>query len=332
MADLKTRLPALYHDLLPAWANETYPDERFATCHDCVQAQTPASPLFATKCCAYYPSLPNYLAGGVLADTTAAGATGGDRLRAVIGRGAGVTPLGVQEPASYTALSATLKQGEQVRSQEDAHALLCPYYDGGACSIWAYREHLCSTYFCRSVGGEKGRAFWALFNEYLRRVERALAAYAWTRVAGLPAGAPPGADDAGPDWGDWRGREVEAYVACFREVSALDAAGAARLLDTDGRHLEERLRDALADFRRHALPVRVRLASGLESADACDGHVRLSADGAAVEAPAVAAHFLRLLDGRHTSDGVVRQAARVHLDVTQLMVDAVEAGVLRLDD
>ncbi|MGE0043157.1 MAG: hypothetical protein AB7V01_18425 [Vicinamibacterales bacterium] len=332
MAVLKTRLPALYHHLLPALADETYPDERFATCDDCIQAQTPTSALSGSKCCTYYPSLPNYLAGGVLADTSAAGATGRARLRAVIARGAGVTPLGVQEPASYAALSATLKQGEQVRSQDDALALLCPYYDNGACSIWNYREHLCSTFFCHSVGGEKGRAFWGLLNEYLRRVERALAAHAWSRVAGWRAPEPPGAGDAEPGWGDWRGRESEAYIRCHQEVSALDAARAAALLDASTGQLEARLREALAGFRQHALPERLRLVSGLDSARAVDGRVRLSAGGAGVEVPHVAVHFLRLLDGRHTPGGVVRQAARVHLDVTQVMVDAVEAGLLRPGD
>src|SRR5579872_4275459 len=67
-------LPALFAPWLRAVAGGTIAGETKATCDHCAMLPTAESvpgPAFfhpATKCCAYQPSLPNFLAGAILSD------------------------------------------------------------------------------------------------------------------------------------------------------------------------------------------------------------------------------------------------------------------------
>lgn len=50
----------------------------------------------------------------------------------------------------------------------------CPYLDYVYCAIWKYRENLCVTYFCSSIGGVTVQTFLGEINKYLKMSETSL--------------------------------------------------------------------------------------------------------------------------------------------------------------
>src|SRR5690606_27773427 len=133
-----------------------------------------------------------------------------------------------------------------LRPKELNERQLCPYYSNGLCSIWPYRENLCSTYFCSSVGGKAGKKFWDMVNQYIKLTETTLAQYAL-----LQTGWPPEEiktnyvtttdfdfeDEEGhiddekyqKIWGKWAGREKEFFISCYEVVRDLDVETFRRL-------------------------------------------------------------------------------------------------------
>lgn len=341
MPALKTRLPSLYHDRLPEVIDEAYPDERFATCESCVNCQSSTSPYLTTKCCTYYPSLPNYLVGGVLNQPT--NDEGRERVRAIISSRVGVSPYGLLRPASRRSLPST----RPVPSRADAEAMLCPYYDAGRCSIWAHREHLCSAFFCYSVGGGPGRAFWDALDQYLSLVEHELSLHALLTVGWpieqlrltnpLPDWRPAKTPDEDRQrrevWRDWIDREADLYIECHRVVAATDRRTIESLLGWKGRHLETRLRELLDEFRKAVVPERLEFTAkpGFTTEDG--DHVRVGVgvgvDSSLVRVPRVAAAFLSHFDGVRGTTEVVRLAASVSVDMTRHLDALRAAGVLR---
>jgi hypothetical protein len=118
--------------------------ERYATCSACAMAKEPDArgevPPGAfnadTKCCTFTPTLPNFLVGAALADSTLSPFGRRSLLDRIAAR-RGVSPFGLLgEPAV------------DPRGFGRDPALLCPHYDGGVCGIWPHREAVCTTYYC----------------------------------------------------------------------------------------------------------------------------------------------------------------------------------------
>ena len=73
-------LPPLYAGLLPAVFRRRIPEESLADCTRCPMCRRPGEPRAPrgnyfrpdARCCTFYPSLPNYLAGALLEDRSAA--------------------------------------------------------------------------------------------------------------------------------------------------------------------------------------------------------------------------------------------------------------------
>lgn len=287
--------PPVYERLLPRFFTEPIPAEAKADCGNCPMCaeSTPPAQRFRadTKCCTYYPKLPNYLIGGLLEDGDEALAEGQRRVREKIARRVGVSPQWLRAPAKYDLL---YKHSRDTFGR--AGSLRCPYYveDGGACSIWRYRESVCATYFCRYVAGADGHAFWMSYKRYLSLCEIQLSRYAllqlypeWVlRHGEHPPSAPP-VDAAAlderdgdelehlDDWGDWHGREEELYRQCHRVVAELNADDVARLLGLDGvvhRVMIERQRSAA---QSPTFPNRPRLNPQLTVRHLADGMVGL---------------------------------------------------------
>lgn len=204
-----------------------------------------------TKCCTFFPTLPNYLVGAILADTGEELAEGRKRLRERIGNRIGVTPLFMLAPTKYNLLYAASRGRAFGRSK----MLLCPYYDGegsGRCTVWRYREAVCSTYFCKHTHGKPGWQLWQAMKGYLSHVERSLArASAMSIDANVKQPTREAhelsleeLEDRGPSeteyagfWGKWVGREEEFYVACYKRALAMSTEDFARNIDDspDGR-------------------------------------------------------------------------------------------------
>src|SRR3954447_17812429 len=106
-------LPVLYADLFPDFFRKEIPAETKATCTSCAMCPSSASGavesvdgvsrLFRpdTKCCTYYPKLPNYLVGALLSDTRDELGEGRRRVGEKLASRAGVTPQWARPTARY---------------------------------------------------------------------------------------------------------------------------------------------------------------------------------------------------------------------------------------
>ncbi len=242
--------PAFYQSLLPEIFFCPIPQESLATCGNCVMCSEQAfstpvdSELYNpnTKCCTYYPTLPNYLVGGLLADNESCHDEGRRRLLEIIRKRSGVSPLAVAMPPWYRLLYEN-NHGAFGRSER----LLCPFYLGesGLCSLWKFRNSICFSYFCRHQAGLTGFQFWNGVRDYMVEVESILACLALRKlgfkdldlnrnplgqkrsapVTGLSGKELDGSVDLDlyrRDWGRWEGNEEALFIETWRIVSHLN--------------------------------------------------------------------------------------------------------------
>jgi hypothetical protein len=295
MPAIADAFPALYRAMLgPALAREI-PAETKATCASCAMLEgapgavrpidgTPRFFRADTKCCTYHPRLPNYLVGAILSE---GGAEGRRRVEERISSGVGVTPAWLHPPATWSLLYDHAR-GAFGR----ARGLRCPYYDDGACSIWAHRDAVCATWYCKYVAGEDGRRLWTVAKELVSLVEIQLSRRALLEVhpealdgaAARPAATALSPDDIDgaprPDhartWGRWAGRERELYLRCHEVVRGISAAELDALLGLDGTILRRALARAADATCSSALPETLRLDPGATVQWLPDGSVALA--------------------------------------------------------
>lgn len=172
--------PSSYFDIWMATLPMS-PIEHGATCERCAMIPYDAEPRPETttfsfrsdvKCCTYMPSLPNFLAGGVIMEQRSLHAK--EVLASRIDFGSGVTPLYVER----TALFAHVYDAARSAFGRSA-SLRCPYFDdNGRCGIWAHRDSTCFTWFCKHGRGKLGWEYWDAVRTYFQHVEQSLAIHA----------------------------------------------------------------------------------------------------------------------------------------------------------
>ncbi len=253
---LRSQMPALYRSWLPELFDRPSIPEPRATCGDCAMCEhaagasgEPGAGFFRPdiKCCSYHPTLPNYLVGAALRDTSPEGEAGRARLRAKIAARVGVTMTWLASPRKYLVLYDAARESSFGRSD----ALLCPYFERatGGCTIWPFRESVCATFFCKHGSGATGQAFWGALKRYLANAEVALARYAASSIRGTPPPAelprmkltrddledrPPGQEAYGALWGEWVGREEAFYVECAKLLEEVGREELTRVVDEAG--------------------------------------------------------------------------------------------------
>lgn len=171
-------IPAPYQSLATEALGCELPEEKIATCGQCVMLPKAGSPERAgrtwfegsTKCCTYLPRLPNFVVGRILRDTDPELAPGRKSVSGRIAAREAVTPLGLGQTADFQQRYLPEKFGADT-------TLRCPHYlqEAGGCAIWRYREPVCATYFCIHERGERGDAFWAALRDFLTCADRAVA-------------------------------------------------------------------------------------------------------------------------------------------------------------
>ena len=114
-------------------------------CRACSQADSRVPKEFRfsreTKCCTYFPFLPNFTLGALLADEASAG-----RVQRALEKGR-ATPLGLFATPDFEARRIEKGEAGFGRSPD----LLCPMFEAGGCTIWNHRPGVCASYFCRSA-------------------------------------------------------------------------------------------------------------------------------------------------------------------------------------
>jgi len=244
------QLPPLYAPWITAALGGPIPEEQAATCGTCAMLAPAAAKPGASaegllhfdarsKCCTYVPTLPNYLVGRILRDPSPTMAAGRASVTARLAHAATTTPLGLDAPPAFTLLygaggAATFGRAVDLR---------CPHYltDSGGCGIWAHRQSVCATWFCKYDRGEVGQRFWAALRHLLDALERALVVHcvrtlepgvaalrltADRRLRPVPAvtaghlGA-DGEPDVTAVWGRYAGRQAEYFGACAELVEAM---------------------------------------------------------------------------------------------------------------
>jgi hypothetical protein len=240
-------LPAVYQKFFPAFFEEAIPVETLATCFDCAMCSKPGEPQMPgvsyfkpdSKCCTFMPKLPNYLVGALLSDTSPEMEEGRSRIRKRIDEKVGILPYGIYPSKKFAVLYKRAADKTFGKNQ----ILMCPYFvhESGNCSVWKYRETVCTTYYCKSIAGQEGKKFWASVNAYLTHAQDTLNLYAITilqldvnsiiehmknqnvevlEVSDLEESPLP-EEEYSKLWGEWAGREMEFYKRSFEIIESL---------------------------------------------------------------------------------------------------------------
>ncbi len=197
--------PAI-HALVPELDTLIWPEESAATCSECVMARPhPHREVFIAeaRCCTFFPRLVNFKVGRVLQ----VGGPGAEVVRRLLAHGSSVMALGLQPGPEWM---------EQYRSVGpdgfgQTLRLRCPYWVGGdlACGVWAERNHVCRTWFCKHEEGRRGQALWDGLRDVLGRADRLLA------DALVAQGTPPEESTDPALWEAW-------FLECAARVESLD--------------------------------------------------------------------------------------------------------------
>ncbi len=331
------QLPLLYQrwveELLPAGI----PREREATCLDCAMCSHHAPHLESgigfynrsTKCCTYFPDLPNFLAGRAAANDN----PGGAALRSIIEnendtRGT-ATMRAVQPNAKWATVYAHHHKDGFGRDPE----MLCPYAiekdseTGPLCGIWQQRNSVCSTWFCKHGRGTTGTRFWRAVQGLFGSLEWSLSWWAIAEVLERPdavvsVGEPRVNDlnritlrrDA---WEHWRGSRLDFYNACADRVESLSAMEAITIAGMDARLFHMELGTRFEELRSGHVPDRLHIAPyNILKQDDQRSTLQALTCTEPLQAPAVLLPLLRYFDGRPTDEVLeeIREETRIRLD------------------
>lgn len=261
-------MPGAWAHLLPEDAQWLrLPRERFAACGTCPPAAM-GELTSACRCCGYLPQMTNFALGLALQSDSA------DAVRGVIAAGHAL-PFGLlPSPRVFADAIATNAAGRFGMEPE----LACPFKhpETHQCGVYAYRNSICSTFFCAHDHGEAGEEVWDLLQGVAGTAESAVAQWAMgeqglparevceamdslaPRVAGWVGGESRWPDEAlDALWGDFRGREEAFFVACADAVVEARAelpAIASRWIQRDAAAYDQALKDALPPASQEAFP------------------------------------------------------------------------------
>jgi hypothetical protein len=329
-------LPQLYARWFDDLLCGDIPAETRATCHDCAMCesggdfQSPGSKFFnpQSKCCTYWPKLPNFLVGMILKDDDPAMRRGRATVESRLQAGLAVTPVGLGAPAKVRSLYAQIEPRAFGRMQ----SLLCPHYineDGGLCGIWKYRNSICSTWFCKYERGAAGRDFWENVKSLLLAIEYDLARWCAIKLeldetalalllippteAGQRLMLSPEDMDERVDptqqrrrWGNWYGREQEFYRACADLVKPLSWENVVSICGPETQVHARLTEQTYRRLTRSEIPARLRLGN-FTITEATPDFSRLYHPGLGMDVFQISSKVMRLLpyfDGRPVTESV----------------------------
>jgi len=205
------------------------PAERRATCMDCPNIQSDGfRPDY--RCCTYHPAVPNYALGFALETSL-----GRKPVEALIKNGYTLPEGSLHTPKEWIDYLADNKYEKFGKSEK----VLCHLLDKdtGYCTIYAFRNSVCSTFFCQHDHGKKGEYFWEQTQALVGQVEAVLCQWALEQ-AGFSVsnymntldGMSDQLDKVASPNGGWTaaarkelfgehfGKEIELYKACAKAI------------------------------------------------------------------------------------------------------------------
>ena len=235
------QLPTMYQSFLPDVFSKPIAIEAYADCSDCNMCQPNSivsdQRFFSskTKCCTFKPIVPNYLIGGIINDT----AIKSKITDFITNKSPKMMPLGYfpsqQELNEYASI---LPHNFGIDD-----TVMCELLDNGNCSIWKYRNSMCSTYFCHYFKGKFGKLFWEDVRDFLQHIECVLSEFCCyelgisnhylkshttnffinvesavnnerNKIKAIPF----------TDWGQWANKQHAFYTRCTKLVEKLTEA------------------------------------------------------------------------------------------------------------
>lgn len=271
-----------------------------------------------SKCCTYYPDIPNYLAGKILSDKTTSASKGRKKLSEEIRKGSNSSPAGISGGKLYDLLYNQSKHNGFGKSNR----LICPFFDEKikACSIWQGRSSVCSTYFCRYNQGKTGERFWLSIQFYLKEVEKHLSNYA---IYELDApfninydslkdenlmlseidGTKP--DNYSAIWGKWLDKEEEFYIRAYEIVSALDQKRFEQIIGINNELYINEIQQNLILINKPVLPERIVYNKTSNLLPLPDNKYLLSNPYGTFEISNELMNLLREFDGKKTTAKII---------------------------
>ena len=235
------QLPEVYQSFLPAIFGKNIAVESYADCSNCNMCQpndhVTDQRFFSskTKCCTFKPIVPNYLVGGLINDKSMNSKINGY----VESSHPKMQPLGYfpshQELALYSSILP-----DNFGIDETA---ACELLDNGNCSIWKYRNSMCSTYFCHYFKGSYGKLFWVDVRDFLQIIEELITHFIckelgissnylsdhttnfYTNVqSSLENEDPASSINQSTVWGKWTDKRFEFYTECYKIAQSFTEA------------------------------------------------------------------------------------------------------------
>jgi Fe-S-cluster containining protein len=243
------------------WLAERLPGEvieSLATCDNCAMVRpkglTRDPGPFKTnlKCCTYFPFIPNFGLGAILKDAKNESSRVGEIRLATAMKNGILLPLGLFPSPEHEQKIA--KAGDKGFGQRAD--LLCPFFDSisSGCSIWKNRPGVCATYFCKSIKGSDGLAFWKDLEDYLNFFEWTVANEALWRLGFTNDDlekceavmlTEPGEEREwmiASAWSEWQGREHQLFDLCLDKAKSISKDELEEILGEEGGEIEESLR------------------------------------------------------------------------------------------
>ncbi|NDE15801.1 hypothetical protein EBZ80_12810 [bacterium] len=164
-------VPGVWRYMLPvALTDMTFPQERRATCLNCPRARFEGwRPDY--RCCTYHPRVPNFLLGLALSHPASE-----KIVRRLVADGFIIPEGMLSSPSQWAHYLSDTGEDRFGRSER----VLCPFLEqkSGLCNLYAFRNSVCSTFFCLHDHGDKGDKFWSSLQTLAQQVEMAIGQWA----------------------------------------------------------------------------------------------------------------------------------------------------------
>lgn len=150
-----------------------FPDESRSTCEQCPKIASGYDPV--VKCCTYNPRIPNFLLGLALDDKMAS-----RHVSWVVDNSFG-TPEGLQQTTIQSQIS--YKEYSQNNFGMPGQAS-CNFQNkaNGNCEVYAFRNAVCSSFFCLPDFKNESSDFWTSFEAMATQIETALSQWCMAQL------------------------------------------------------------------------------------------------------------------------------------------------------